>query len=474
MEDKEYVTETTIEAENEVVEEKTAGTAEDSVKEEAVEETPVAETEETKTEEEAVSESPAQAAQPAQENKPKDLTAYNNRFREDPTSFNDYQASDYVRELKNQGQEDKAIEVGRTFREQAPELKRYVNYFGYALYNRYINIPDSAIAENEDLFYQILGEIAEVCHQERYSPLEASVNKAIKYITKKNDVDYAKLNEVLDLLDAPTLDATPFTNKSGKEFESKKEKWYRLKVRALYETGQYTECLEQANIALSLTELKWHYNNLSWVKYYRGCALLKLQRYEEAENEFIALKDRFRAVSFSDLLFELYVNTDRKNEAYTQACYDFFREGFDYHYMGTYEQIRQMAADKGQERAERLVTAMMKKLAEENDATFETELDLSEFDGETASNLYDKLYNAVMFHLSDFIERQSGRVVFYNENKNFGSITGGNEERVFFRQADFIEDEIIERYDDVEFSVIKTFDFKRQEPSTKAILLRTV
>ena len=45
----------------------------------------------------------------------KDLTVYENRFNEDASSFNDFQAMDYVKELKNQGRIDEAIEVGRTF-----------------------------------------------------------------------------------------------------------------------------------------------------------------------------------------------------------------------------------------------------------------------------------------------------------------------------------------------------------------------
>lgn len=50
------------------------------------------------------------------DDKVKDLTAYENRFKEDPTSFNDFQAMDFVKELKNQNKNDEAIEVGRTDR----------------------------------------------------------------------------------------------------------------------------------------------------------------------------------------------------------------------------------------------------------------------------------------------------------------------------------------------------------------------
>ena len=119
-----------------------------------------------------------------EESKVKDLTAYKNRFEEDASSFSEFQARDFVKELKNQGKTDEAIEVGRTFLEMAPELKGYINYFGYALYNKYINISEEDISKNESLFYGILEEIAKYCKQERYSPLEAAVNKAIKHVLK--------------------------------------------------------------------------------------------------------------------------------------------------------------------------------------------------------------------------------------------------------------------------------------------------
>ena len=38
-----------------------------------------------------------------EESKVKDLTAYKNRFEEDASSFSEFQARDFVKELKNQG-----------------------------------------------------------------------------------------------------------------------------------------------------------------------------------------------------------------------------------------------------------------------------------------------------------------------------------------------------------------------------------
>ena len=408
-----------------------------------------------------------------EESKVKDLTAYKNRFEEDASSFSEFQARDFVKELKNQGKTDEAIEVGRTFLEMAPELKGYINYFGYALYNKYINIDDEEISKNESLFYGILEEIAKYCKQERYSPLEAAVNKAIKHVLKANPVDYKKLSELLDYLDAPTLEDKPFVNKDGKEFESKKEKWYRMKVRALYELESYRACFETANIAFTYN-LKWHYNNLNWVKYYRASSLVELGRYEEAENEFIALQGHFNAVDSFEILYKLYMNTNREDDAYTLLIDKFFKGGFDYKNIEDYKKISAMAKAKGQDKAHALAECLIKQREEENGKTYEADVDLAEYADLTASDAFDRVYSEVVYHLENYITRHEGKVVFYNHDKNFGSIFQDGEENLFFRQADFLDDEEVEKYDVVEYSVIKTYDRKRQQMSSKAVLLKVL
>ena len=203
---------------------------------------------------------------------PKDLSIYDKRFEEDPSSFNDFQAMDYVKELKNQGLTDEAIEVGRTFLQVGEGLSAFINHYGYALYNKFINIDEEQIKEKESLFFSIVDEISSLCRQERYSPLEATINRAMKYVMNQNPVNYQKISDLLDKLDPLTASIDPFVNKNGKEYESKREKWYRLKVRCAYELKDYAKCVEIANIAYT-QPIKWHYNNLNWIKYYRAYSL---------------------------------------------------------------------------------------------------------------------------------------------------------------------------------------------------------
>ena len=89
------------------------------------------------------------------ENELKSLEVYNEKFKEDPTSFNDFQANDYIKLLKKSDNNEEAIEVGKTFMSLCPNLRGYLNQYGYALYNKFINIDDEKIRDNEDLFFSV-------------------------------------------------------------------------------------------------------------------------------------------------------------------------------------------------------------------------------------------------------------------------------------------------------------------------------
>ena len=405
---------------------------------------------------------------------PKDLTIYNQRFEEDPSSFNDFQAMDYVRELKNQGHTDEAIEVGKTFLQVGENLTSFINHYGYALYNKFINIDENEIKEKESLFFSMVDEIASLCKQEKYSPLEATINKAMKYVMNQHPIDYQKLSDLLDKLDPLSASVEPFVNNAGKEYESKREKWYRLKVRCAYELKDYSQCVEVANMAFT-QPIKWHYNNLNWVKYYRASALVQLKRYEEAENEFLSLGNKIPSVDSFEILYDLYKNTGKEKEAYTNLIYKFFVSGFDSKQLPLYEKVLEMVkTDEHLQEVIALANALVYQIKAETSQSLEGLTIDEKYKDVDSSSLYDRFYNQLMEHLDSYIDRYEGRVVYYNNAKEFGSIYQEDDDNLFFRQADYIYDEEVQKRDVVEYSVMKTFDVKKQVPTTKAILLKTL
>ena len=407
------------------------------------------------------------------ENELKSLEVYNSKFKDDPASFNDFQANDYIRLLKKNENNDEAIEVGKTFMSLAPNLKGYLNQYGYALYNKYINIDDEKIKENETLFFGILDDILAICKQERYSPMEPSVNRAIKYLQKEKADDYEKLIEMLNLLDPNLLDDKPFTNSEGKEFESKKERYYRLKVRALYNAKKYKECVETANNALALP-LKWHFNTLQWIDYQRACCLVELEQYEEAKKIFLSLHNRIRSIDFYEVLYKTNSNIGKYKEANAYLLYEFFEKGYNIDHLNIYLRLKEATLRTEDADLIEIVDIFLTKLCQENNREYASAKDYGDkYSDQNSDELYDIMYDKIMNNLDKYVERIEGTVVHYNRQKELGTISRYDEDGIFFRQEDYVYDEEVQRHDKVEYTPIETFDNKKGIVTSKAILIVT-
>ena len=403
------------------------------------------------------------------ENELKSIERYYSKFNEDASSFNEFEANDFIKLLKNNNRNDEAIEVGNTFLSMVPSLKGYINQYGYALYNKFINISDEAIKEKEKLYFDILEDILNICKQEKYSPFESAINRTIKYALNQSPINYELLIKMLNLLDVKLLSDKPFVNKEGQEFESFKERYFRLKVRALYETKQFKLCVETANQALA-TPLKWHYNALQWIKYYRGCALLELKEYDEANREFISLHNRIKGVNFYEVLYKTNVTVGKVKEANAYLLYEFFENGYDFKHLNLYKRLNEAVENTKNDLLINVVHSFIKQLCNENNA----ECDLcivDKYKNLDSSRLYDEMYDLIMSHLDCLVTRKSGKVIYYNDQNQFGNISVYDNDPIFFRQDDFAYDEEVERNIRVNYTVLPTYDTKKQRVTEKAILI---
>lgn len=400
----------------------------------------------------------------------KNYELYKMKFEASPTLFTEQLANDYMKLLKSLEMVEEACVVGETFLQEVPELKQYINQYGYVLYNTFINVEDSKIKEDLATFFEKVEKITSMCKPERYSPFNATLNKAIRVVTNTTPIDYTRLLGLLECFDVPNLSMEPFTNKDGKEFESQKERYYRLLVRALYETGKFEECITEANIAYSLN-IKWHYNAQSWIAYYRALSLVEVKDYAEAKHAFLALQNRIRGVDFQDVLYTVFSENGDQKEANVYLLHAFFEKGYSIDHLEMYKKL--LAATKVTENADLIdsvdafVTALCKEAGVEYSA-------LKEYPEATSSDLYDVLYNKVMSNLGLFVERKEASVVYYNGNSKIGTIGSEyKEDGIFFRQADFVYDEDVQKRDKVEYTVLPTYDNKKQTISSKAILIVT-
>ncbi|WP_249028475.1 hypothetical protein [Tannockella kyphosi] len=401
----------------------------------------------------------------------KNYELYKMKFEASPTLFTESLANDYMKLLKSLDMVEEACLVGETFLNEVPELKQYINQYGYVLYNTYINVEDEKIKADLDTFFEKVEKIISMCKPERFSPFNATLNKAIRVVTNSNPIDYSRLIELLGNYEVSDLSMEPFTNKEGKEFESQKERYYRLLVRALYETKQYEECITQANIAYSLN-LKWHYNAQSWIAYYRALSLVETKDYVEAKHAFLSLQNRIRGVDFNDVLYTVFSENGDQKEANIYLLHAFFEKGYSIDHLEMYKKLLAAITKTEKEELISCVDEFISALTKEKNIAYTA---LKEYETTaSSSDLYDIVYNKVMTNLSLLVERKEASVVYYNDKSKIGTIGSDyKEDGIFFRQADFVYDEDVQKRDKVEYTVLPTFDNKKQTISSKAILIVT-
>lgn len=397
-------------------------------------------------------------------NRVKDLSIYQKKYDEDVSSFKEFEALDFIRQLKNQDRLDEAIEVGRTFLEQRPDLSHFINQYGYALFNKYIKEGTPA---NEDLYFEIADEILNITKQERYSPYEATINAVVKYALAKNPSDYATAVRYLSRLDATLLDKEPYVDDAGHEGESRFERWYRMMVRFLYESGDYARCIEISNQAMTLN-IRWHHRNAYWIRLYRAKSHLARGEYDQCEHEYLALQAKFRGTNFNLDLYHMFagLNEDKKANAY--LLYEVFISGYDQSQISLYRLLLEASKKAGQDKIADLIEAMLCHFDLEAGKTIDGEVP---YPNETSGSLYDLAYDELMNNLDAYVERKKGKVVFYNEERKFGLIAEGKEPATSFYQADFIDDEEVKKYKRASYTLLNFYDNRKQQVSQRAILL---
>ena len=121
-----------------------------------------------------------------------------------------------------------------------------------------------------------------------------------------------------------------------------------------------------------------------------------------------------------------------------------------------------------------IVDAFITKLCQENNQEYTPEKNYGDkYLDHDSSELYDIMYDKVMNNLDKYVERIEGTVVHYNNQKALGTISKYDEDGIFFRQADYVYDEEVQRHDKVEYTPIETFDNKKGIVTNKAILIIT-
>lgn len=140
----------------------------------------------------------------------------------------------------------------------------------------------------------------------------------LEYLNNKAIFNPKRILEWIDRLEKTTLDSTPYTyeNKDGKttELASKKEQYYLLKAKALFELNQSQDCIECCQEGLEAFS-KFHYDNDIWFKRLIALSNAKLLNIEEAIIQLKELLKKKNEWFIQKEIAELLLQVNKIDEA---------------------------------------------------------------------------------------------------------------------------------------------------------------
>ncbi|HQK36972.1 MAG TPA: tetratricopeptide repeat protein [Bacteroidales bacterium] len=201
------------------------------------------------------------------------------RFADDCTEW-EYWGQAYC--LFKLGKYREAETFCRSYLEKEEMFQPLGNVLAWALYCQYLRNEQ----EEEAVVTGIAEEITTLCRQEdQYSPYVTTVFRVLELLGKKFPYPADQILYWTGKLNPGQLDDTPakINRPEGKEMElaSRREQYYMVVTRALYESARYEECAERCDEVLS-GGLQLHYDNVVWFRRRKALCLYYMGRTEEA------------------------------------------------------------------------------------------------------------------------------------------------------------------------------------------------
>lgn len=202
----------------------------------------------------------------------------------------------YGQALRKNGEPLKFIEVCREYiKKQKITFNRLNSSLCWCIYDEYIKKYDE---DNIDGFDEFLKEAKYICDNTKQlkaaeyykNPYVITVIKVIQVYNNRNNTNYSKVLEWLELLNPNILseEVYTFTDSKGiqRERASHKEFYYQNKIKSLEKTFQYSECYQLCEECFKEIK-KFHYKNDIWIESRKlFCKCMEDQSYIDEYMEF--------------------------------------------------------------------------------------------------------------------------------------------------------------------------------------------
>ena len=419
------------------------------------------------------------------------LPLFKQLWEEDRENCNEWDGWNYAFCLKQLKDYKNALKICREVYQINPNFENNKNLYAWCIYYTEIGVEKIS---NETNFFNAAEGIVKLSKQENKSIKQEkdfpcvyslSLSKILDYLNKKATYNPEPILYWTEKLNPNFLETTPFkfTDNEGKERElaSKKEDWYSLRSKALYENGDFADCISLSETALQ-SFTKFHYDNDIWFK--RNIALSKaeLGDIETAIEELKSLLKRKNEWFIQKEIAELHERQNKIDDAIKYAVDATLNFGDPDKKMNLYKLLAELLKIQNKIQEAKTHIELIYKIRFTNQWKIDSELlDLVSFYNIDTNNIPDvkellrglkKIWENLKFGDQEILK---GTIKTIISEGRAGFVETENKKSYFFNTKDFKgKRDLIQQGQKVSFFLEDSFDKKKNQPTKNAVNVKPI
>ncbi|MCA1053642.1 cold shock domain-containing protein [Rossellomorea aquimaris] len=399
------------------------------------------------------------------------LPYFQKAYKTELETFNEWAWYFYCKTLAKQDQLEDAIKVNSFLIKKFPDFEPNINLYGWNLNKHIIKKAD-----NEEQLISTANFIVNITKQERYSAFEKTVFDVLKFLKNRPSPDFNKILFWTEKLNPKMLskEVFSFTDNHGKkrELASPLESWYQHRIKALFETEQYENCVQLVQEALSSVS-SFHYNNDIWFRIKEAVSISKLGNTDSAIKRLLLISREKQHWTVYQELFHLYKQKGEFEKALEMGSYSLLeRSGEFKHKIKLLLHMGTILEENSKPKEALLHYCFVSKIRAENNWPVNQRItDRVELLQEKESIPQDIKHELIRFWKQTklkSIPKGTGIVKSLIASGKAGFITSTDGEDLFFRVSN-VKQRDIKVENKVSFHIINSFDQKKQRESKEAV-----
>lgn len=382
-------------------------------------------------------------------------------------------AWEYADCLKKLSRLDESIEVSKALLQRERSFLHNNNFLSWLLYEKYFKkIKEKYTYQDLNQLYNITLSVSTFTSQDNKSAYEKIIFQMLKIIKNHGNNPTEKMLSLLEKLDVDKLseEAGKYErNGREQEYQSKKEMYYSLKTKALFDCEKYEDCIVCCDEALSRFT-QFHHDNKTWLIARKAVCLA------ETGDTDTAISDLKEAVvhrnhwSLFEKIAKIYLIKNDNNMALLYYCRAAITSDSPKMKVSLYFDMAKLLLSMDDTKSAWKHLCFAKSVREK--------------EGWNIPNEMERLYNEISSHnydsdikshqLKDFwlntIYKSLGQRIGIVSKMNGGGKSGfieSEKRSYFFKTSAIMGKPYINAKDRVSFCIVDSYDAKKKQKSTE-------